>query len=53
VDDASALEFSRAFQGRWARTRNAPASLAGAVRELRQRGVHPYGWAPWVLVSRS
>jgi CHAT domain-containing protein len=52
VHDRSTAEFMTAFYRRLQRKASKAEALQGAMLEMRQSYMHPYHWAPFILVGK-
>ena len=52
VNDRSTAEFMRLFYEAFRTNRNKARAVQEAMAEIRRRYVHPYYWAPFVLVGK-
>jgi CHAT domain-containing protein len=53
VDDRSTAEFMREFYSRLPQCSSKAEALRAAMLELRTRFVHPYYWAPFILMGSA
>jgi CHAT domain-containing protein len=53
VHDATTTRFMKSFYGRLRHGDDKALALQSAMVELREEYLHPYYWAPFVLVGRS
>jgi CHAT domain-containing protein len=52
VNDGSTAEFMRLFYEAFRSNRNKAWAVQVAMAEIRRRYIHPYYWAPFVLVGK-
>jgi CHAT domain-containing protein len=52
VHDRSTAELMQEFYKGYIASGDMAESLRGAMRKLREQSVHPYFWAPFVLVGK-
>ena len=52
VHDQSTAELMQSFYKGYMETGNMALSLQSAMKQLRQKNLHPYFWAPFVLVGQ-